>query len=189
MLRHNTPRTPATLPFATMSASLVVAPGIVSLRKSSNHAPVARLDLGPSPMPPRLHDHLAADEHPPHSRSARHEDPGIEPLIVAPRREIGMALVEHHDIGAGAHRERADRPLQGLRTGREHGCEQPPSRRLALLCGHDVAGALHQPLAIFELLQLRRGVYLDVGVGADAESPPGGEIGGAIEDAVTERSL
>ena len=98
-----------------------------------------------------------------------------------------MIVVEQHDVGARADGERADRPLQRLRARGQRAGVQPSSGRLPLRQRHDVAGAVRQPLPVFQLPQLGGSVDLDVRIGADAEAAAGREIGGAVEDAVAER--
>ena len=84
----------------------------------------ARLDRRPHGVAARLHDRLAAHQHRFHRALSGDEDPGIEPLIARARGEIRMIAVEHHDVGARAGGERADRPLQRLRARGQHGGEQ-----------------------------------------------------------------
>ena len=144
--------------------------GVSDVREPCENIPVARLHCRPRRMMACLHNHLPADQHRPYGGSTDDEDPGIEPAITAPRPEIGMVGIEHHDVGAQTGRERADRPLQRAGAACCRVDEQPSPGRLALPDCHDVARALRQTLPVLQLSQLGRCVDLNVGVGADCRT-------------------
>ena len=60
---------------------------------------------------------------PPTSAVSGNENPCIEPVIAGARRQVRMVGIEHHDVSTRTDRQRADRPLQRLRAGRQHGSE------------------------------------------------------------------
>ncbi len=73
---------------------------IVSSRDTGDRGPVARLDRGPH-LVAACGDHgRAADQHRLHRGSSHRENPGIEPRVAVPRREVRMILVEQHDVRA-----------------------------------------------------------------------------------------
>src|SRR5205085_722187 len=104
-------------------------------------------------------------------------------------REVGMAGVEHHDVGALADLDRADIAAECLCTAGERARIEPGAGRLALPLRQHVAATVAQALRVFELAQLGGGLDLDVGIRADAETTGMFEETPAVKNAIAERSL
>ena len=127
---------------------------------------------------------FAADQHGSHRRAPDDENPGIEPVIACAGGNIGMRSIEQHNIGASANLNCPDPPRAGLGSTRQCCLEQMAANSLAFAHGEHVARTQAQALTIFELTQFSGGINLNIGIGADAETPAGGEIASAVEHAI-----
>src|ERR1051326_8932893 len=100
-----------------------------------------------------------------------------------------MLRIKDDDVGTSAGRERADAAAERLPATGERAVIETPAGRPADVAGKHVAGAVSQPLGIFELAQFHRRVDRYVGIGADSEATAASEkrVGG--ENAVAEIGL
>ncbi len=121
-------------------------------------------------------------------RAAAGEDPGVEPLVVAPADERSVVRFEADQIGrrangkAASNAERLAAPEQGT-------VEQSAAGRGNGRARQRIAGAQDQPLAVFEDPQFLRRIDQHIGIGADTEAAVAVEEAAGREQPVAEIGL